>query len=88
MRASILRRDHYECQECRRKMREGQTRKINRAHLVHHIVPYDVDPTLGLDPDNLISLCDGCHNAIHGRDKIAEFSAPIQRKKRATEEKW
>lgn len=58
----ILRRDHYECQECRKK-----TGKIRRATLVHHIIPYEERPDLGLDEDNLEAVCDRCHNIIHGR---------------------
>lgn len=28
---------------------------------VHHIVPFHVDPSLELEPDNLLSLCHNCH---------------------------
>lgn len=34
---------------------------------VHHIVPYHVDPSLELDPHNLVTLCEGrmkCHFRI------------------------
>ena len=76
----ILRRDHYECQECRKK-----TGKIRRATLVHHIIPYEERPDLGLDEDNLEAVCDRCHNIIHGR-----VGALMNQKKKkpVTEEKW
>ena len=62
MSEQILRRDHYECQECRKKLRSGVRTKIKRATQVHHIVPYETRPDLGLDEDNLEAICDGCHN--------------------------
>jgi len=76
----ILRRDHYECQECRKK-----TGKIRTATLVHHIIPYEDRPDLGLDEDNLEAVCDRCHNFIHGR-----VGAQLNQKKKkpVTEEKW
>lgn len=58
-RESILRRDGYQCQECRRygRMRE--------AAVVHHIKHADEHPELAYTPDNLVSLCDACHNKAH-----------------------
>jgi len=85
MSEAILRRDHYECQECRKKLRSGIRTKIKPATQVHHIVPYEVRPDLGLDADNLEAICDGCHNEQHGRT-WTQNQRP--RKKYATEEKW
>ena len=91
MSAYIMRRDHYECQECRKRVRDaGQPlpaseRKIRRATQVHHIVPYEQRPDLGLDEDNLEAICDRCHNIAHGRT-WTQNQRP--RKKYATEEKW
>ena len=61
--------------------RSSQWPKIRKEHLnsqpccaacgscekpeVHHIVPYHIDPSKELDPNNLITLCDKyCHFAI------------------------
>ena len=55
----ILRRDGYMCRMC---MRYG---KRVPASTVHHIVPLDEDPSLGLKDSNLISLCAACHNKAH-----------------------
>ena len=61
--------------------RSSQWPKVRKQHLssqpccaacgsckkpeVHHIVPYHIDPSKELDPDNLITLCDKyCHFAI------------------------
>ena len=58
-RLQILRRDKYQCQDCRRygRMRE--------ATEVHHIKHADEYPELVWDSSNLVSLCHACHNARH-----------------------
>ena len=75
-RMQILERDHYECQDCRKRLRDavaagdilrGEEKKIRRAEEVHHIVELKEHPELGLEEDNLISLCVTCHNLRHGR---------------------
>ena len=75
-RMQILERDHYECQDCRKRLRDavaagdilrGEEKKIRRAEEVHHIVELKEHPELGLEEDNLISLCVPCHNLGHGR---------------------
>lgn len=59
MRKAILKRDHYLCRDCKRYGR------YRAAVLVHHIEHYDVRPDLALEPSNLISLCNACHNKRH-----------------------
>ena len=55
-----------------------------RAEAVHHIVELKEHPELGLEDDNLISLCVKCHNLRHGRTPRR-----FQRKKKlASEERW
>ena len=67
----ILDRDHYECQDCRKRIKDaaasgaqliGRDRKIWRAEEVHHIQELKEHPELGLADDNLVSLCTQCHN--------------------------
>ena len=58
-RRMILRRDAYQCQDCKRYGR------IRTAVKVHHIKHLDDYPELALQSDNLISLCDACHNKRH-----------------------
>lgn len=60
-RAKILKRDGYECQNCRRYFRSKE------AKVVHHIYFYEDYAELGLMNWNLVSLCDGCHNKMHNR---------------------
>lgn len=92
-RVDILERDHNECQDCWKRLENaakegkiltGWERKIWPAEAVHHLKELKEYPELGLDDDNLISLCSRCHNLRHGRSPH-KF---IKRKKRLTEEKW
>lgn len=59
VRASILRRDRYQCQHCRRYGR------LRQATTVHHIKHLEDNPELAFDPNNLVSLCAECHNKAH-----------------------
>lgn len=59
LRASVLRRDGYLCQNCKRYG------KHTEATTVHHIKHADEYPELIFDPKNLVSLCAGCHNLAH-----------------------
>lgn len=61
-RENILRRDNYLCQECKRY---GKT---TPATTVHHIYPLETHYHLRLISDNLISLCNECHNSMHDRN--------------------
>ena len=58
-RAAILRRDKYQCQECKRYGR------MRDAKEVHHIKHLDDYPELAFDDSNLISLCSACHRKMH-----------------------
>ena len=66
----ILRRDKYQCQECRRY---GRT---TEAVTVHHIKHLDEHPELALEPSNLISLCNRCHNKAHPEKGGQKASPP------------
>lgn len=59
MRESVLRRDGYKCQNCKRYG------KSTPATTVHHIKHFEDHPELALDPKNLVSLCEACHNKEH-----------------------
>ncbi len=51
---------------CERCLKAG---RLVAATVVHHIKPVDKYPELRLAMDNLQSLCQGCHNRIHGNHK-------------------
>ena len=58
-RACILRRDSYQCRECRRYGR------LRSAVEVHHMKFVEDYPELAFVDSNLISLCAKCHRKKH-----------------------
>lgn len=58
-REMILRRDGYQCQDCKRYGRQRE------AVTVHHIQHLEDAPELALTSSNLVSLCAKCHNKRH-----------------------
>ncbi|MGE6343768.1 HNH endonuclease [Bacillus mycoides] len=54
-----LKRDHYLCQECLKQ------NIITQADMVHHIEHFKDKPDKALVLENLISLCNVCHNKEH-----------------------
>lgn len=92
-RIEILKRDRFECQDCRARIQKAvaegkwlpeKEKKIARAEQVHHIQALKEHPELALDNDNLISLCVRCHNIRHGR-----VPHKFKRKKKlASRERW
>lgn len=63
MRAYILARDDYLCQDCLKK------NIIKQAREVHHIIFLTQDFNKRLDEKNLISLCHDCHQERHGKHR-------------------
>jgi len=53
-----LRRDNYRCQVCGRK-------KGSVNVLIHHINGNNQNN----DPENLVTLCVGCHLRLHGKSR-------------------
>ena len=60
-RAYVVERDQNECQPCKAR---GLVTTNNL--IVHHIEPLEYVPSKALDESNLITVCIGCHNFIHG----------------------
>lgn len=58
---AIRKRDGYICQICKR---QG---KVTDGTLVHHIKPVDSFPHLAFNNDNLITICNDCHEKLHDR---------------------
>lgn len=54
----VRERDRNMCQAC---LHATPPRFVTQNLQVHHIVPLKADPTRGLDMDNCITLCKGCH---------------------------
>lgn len=79
VRLLALTRDCGDCVWCRAAGRwalDRHGRRVPvRATLVHHVKPRKEHPELALDVDNLVSLCDRCHDAAHP-EKRAKMGAP------------
>lgn len=64
VRAFVLDRSHGLCERC---LEKGE---IVPADVVHHVVPLSEtnmnDPSISLNPDKLMALCDECHAEVHG----------------------
>ncbi|WBX80132.1 HNH endonuclease signature motif containing protein [Virgibacillus salarius] len=79
LRLEALKRDNYECQECKR---QGG---VSLAQNVHHIKEVKQFPELALVLDNLESICIPCHNHEHKRlEKYIRKKKP----KFVNEERW
>lgn len=77
-RIQILIRDNYECQRCK------ANGKYSKATTVHHIKHYSKFPSLALTDDNLISLCNTCHNEVHP-EKFKDINMKVNE---IHKEKW
>ncbi|SDX64837.1 HNH endonuclease [Salimicrobium album] len=73
LRQEALKKDNYECQECKRlgyvnldSVKEDGKRKEIKMN-VHHIQEIEERPDLALDLDNLETVCLYHHNLAHGR---------------------
>lgn len=85
LREVVLKRDKYMCQECRRYG------KNTDAHMVHHIFPADEVTKYQYLKENLISLCNACHNMMHYRESRELTSigdALLNRHRERIEEAW
>lgn len=71
MRDNIIKRDKGLCVDC---LKNGM---ITTAEEVHHIIPITEsninDPSITLNPDNLVSLCRECHKARHNNKSSKRF---------------
>ena len=63
VRALVLDRSHGLCERCMERD------KLTPADVVHHITPLSPenmgDPSITLDPANLMALCHDCHTEVH-----------------------
>jgi 5-methylcytosine-specific restriction enzyme A len=67
----VLIRDNYLCQDCLKQ------NKITPADMVHHIKELEQHPEVALDLDNLVGLCDSCHNKQHSGPKEKQISKKL-----------
>ncbi|WP_461367237.1 HNH endonuclease [Candidatus Darwinibacter acetoxidans] len=78
-RLEILERDNHECQRCK------DAGGYSKGNVVHHIKHLDDRPDLALEDDNLMTVCEACHNALHPeRLRTPEAS----KRRQITPERW
>ena len=66
IRAYVLQRDFYMCQICK-------TPNCNTVHHIRELTPMNIDDSsITVNPDNLMTVCNRCHNLIHDRYKHNE----------------
>ena len=77
-RQAIFMRDNNECQRCK------ELGKFSRAECVHHIKHLDKYPDLALVDENLVSLCNSCHNSWAHPEKLLK----PEKNKFTNKERW
>lgn len=85
LRERTLKRDGYACQLCKRYG------KSKEAQMVHHIFPADKVNQYQYLSENLISLCNSCHNQLHERttDELTlKGEQLLNRKRKDIERAW
>lgn len=61
IRAYVLQRDFYMCQVCKAP-------NCNTVHHIKELTPINInDSSISFNPDNLVTVCNRCHNLIHDR---------------------
>lgn len=58
-RLEIIDRDNNECQVCR------EAGRVGKGEVVHHIKHVRKYPKLCMTEDNLLTVCNHCHNTLH-----------------------
>ena len=79
VRSEALKRDNYECQECKK------LGKYSEATTVHHIKHLKEYPALAITLSNLESVCYDCHNKLHPEKS---FKHKGSNRMNVNEEKW
>ena len=74
LRIATIARDGGRCRRCGVRVTSG--RKSKRSAAVDHIKPHKGDKALFFDPDNVWTLCKGCHDGwkaqVEGRKRSAK----------------
>ena len=69
---------HPRCEYCGRLLNNKSKNPEDRGE-VHHVKPVSIYPELELDMDNLIMLCDPCHNTAGHLDRHYQSWNPLIR---------
>lgn len=64
---TVMERDSFLCQDC---LKHGIITPATEVHHIKWLTPDNInDPSVSLNPDNLISLCHDCHMKRHAGKK-------------------
>lgn len=69
-RARALARDGYRCQSC------GRVDWSGRLH-AHHVVPHRGDPELFFNINNIVCMCEDCHNTEARQVEVIGYSLAL-----------
>lgn len=64
----VFERDGFRCRSCQR---------MGGKFHAHHIIPVWADPAKGYDENNLATLCEPCHRAIHRANAELDFATKL-----------
>lgn len=78
-RLEILERDNHECQRCK------DAGGYSKGNVVHHIKHLEDRPDLALDDDNLMTVCEACHNILHP-ERL--WTPEASKRRQITPERW
>lgn len=72
-RAAYLEQCNYICERC---MEQGVITPAEDVHHIVHLTPANYkNPEVSLNPENLMALCQRCHNEVHNRYNKARWRA-------------
>lgn len=72
IRMDALKRSNFSCEACgaeKGDYTEDNTRKTKLT--AHHIIPRSINPDLSLDLDNIVILCEACHQSLDISDRTS-----------------
>ncbi|MGD6964521.1 HNH endonuclease [Fictibacillus phosphorivorans] len=73
IRSFVYQRESGCCQKCKRFV-------FGRQAHVHHVIPVKEDPTLRLEPNNLMLLCPKCHTEEENKEKGKVFPSYFEKR--------
>lgn len=83
-RKEILERDNRECQICKSNGNVTAGTKDNPL-IVHHIKELKTRPDLALTDNNLLTVCNNCHENVCHPNRLGKYQ---ERKRFMNEERW
>lgn len=86
--AAIMKENNYECQYCKQKGIHTAARSVHHVRYVRDYPRLALSKTYeseGKTYNNLIPLCEDCHNKVHGKGTVTDTG---KKKRFMNEERW